>query len=70
MCVIKLNVCNLLPTFILIVGDSTDIPRLSAGEITGRVLLILSALIQLLVIVVVLVKMASGLSGLYLLSFI
>ena len=48
-------------------GDSTDTPQLSTEGITGRVLLILSAVLQLLVWTVAFVVVAHRILGLFIL---
>ena len=50
---------------LLTLGDSTDTPALNAEGLTGRVLLILSAVISLLVVIVLTAAVACKLHGLF-----
>ena len=52
-------------TLFLTLGDSTDSPALNTEGLTGRVLLILSGVISLLVVIVLTAAVACKLQGLF-----
>ena len=64
------SICNLLCILLLTLtsGNSSDTAGLSAEGITGRVLLILSTIIQLLVWTVMLAAVTHNILGLYVLA--